>query len=86
MRLLPQPGIGLHLLDEFNPGLHGRLLTGGIGMEGENLNLTASAGLIPRRDLCETPAAAKSLGLDFIPLTPERYDLVVPEHLWGPPL
>ena len=30
-------------------------------------------------------AAAKALGLDFIPLTPERYDLVVPERTFQDP-
>jgi putative molybdopterin biosynthesis protein len=30
-------------------------------------------------------AAAKALGLDFIPLTPERYDLVVPEATFQDP-
>ena len=30
-------------------------------------------------------AAAKALGLDFIPLLPERYDLVVPESTFGDP-
>jgi molybdopterin molybdotransferase/putative molybdopterin biosynthesis protein len=30
-------------------------------------------------------AAAKALGLDFIPLTPERYDLVVPEATFTDP-
>ncbi|MFZ2088631.1 MAG: molybdopterin biosynthesis protein [Desulfobaccales bacterium] len=30
-------------------------------------------------------AAAKALGLDFIPLTPERYDLVVPETTFADP-
>jgi len=28
-------------------------------------------------------AAAKALGLDFIPLLPERYDLVVPETTYA---
>jgi putative molybdopterin biosynthesis protein len=30
-------------------------------------------------------AAARALGLDFIPLTPERYDLVVPESTFNDP-
>ncbi len=30
-------------------------------------------------------AAARALGLDFIPLTPERYDLVVPESTFDDP-
>ncbi|MEJ2071258.1 MAG: substrate-binding domain-containing protein [Syntrophobacterales bacterium] len=30
-------------------------------------------------------AAARALGLDFIPLTPERYDLVVPESTFADP-
>jgi putative molybdopterin biosynthesis protein len=30
-------------------------------------------------------AAAKALGLTFIPLTPERYDLVVPESTFNDP-
>ena len=30
-------------------------------------------------------AAAKALGLDFIPLLPERYDLVVPESTFADP-
>jgi putative molybdopterin biosynthesis protein len=30
-------------------------------------------------------AAARALGLDFIPLTPERYDLVVPESTFSDP-
>jgi putative molybdopterin biosynthesis protein len=30
-------------------------------------------------------AAARALGLDFIPLTPERYDLVVPESTFEDP-
>ncbi|MDD2901971.1 MAG: molybdopterin biosynthesis protein [Syntrophales bacterium] len=32
-----------------------------------------------------TFSAAKALGLDFIPLTPERYDLVVPESTFNDP-
>jgi putative molybdopterin biosynthesis protein len=30
-------------------------------------------------------AAASSLGLEFVPLTKEQYDLVIPEHLWNLP-
>ena len=30
-------------------------------------------------------AAARALGLDFIPLTPERYDLVVPQTTYDDP-
>ena len=30
-------------------------------------------------------AAARALGLDFIPLLPERYDLVVPETTFADP-
>ena len=30
-------------------------------------------------------AAAKALGLDFFPLLPERYDLVVPEGAFADP-
>jgi molybdate-binding protein/DNA-binding transcriptional regulator YhcF (GntR family) len=30
-------------------------------------------------------AAAASFGLDFLPLTTEQYDLVVPEHIWQLP-
>jgi putative molybdopterin biosynthesis protein len=30
-------------------------------------------------------AAARALGLDFIPLAPERYDLVVPETTFDDP-
>lgn len=28
-------------------------------------------------------AAAKALDLDFVPVTTERYDLVIPERFWG---
>ena len=31
-------------------------------------------------------AAARALGLDFIPLLPERYDLVVPETTFAEPV
>ncbi len=30
-------------------------------------------------------AAARALGLDFVPLARERYDLAVPEHFWEDP-
>jgi len=30
-------------------------------------------------------AAARALGLDFIPVSPERYDLVVPESTYEDP-
>jgi molybdate-binding protein/DNA-binding transcriptional regulator YhcF (GntR family) len=30
-------------------------------------------------------AAASSFGLDFIPLTTEQYDLVIPDHIWPRP-
>jgi molybdopterin molybdotransferase/putative molybdopterin biosynthesis protein len=46
------------------------------------------AGGLPNRDLfpvAELKAAAKALGLDFIPLLPERYDLVVPETTFVDP-
>ena len=30
-------------------------------------------------------AAASSIGLDFVPLTTEQYDLVIPDHIWPRP-
>ncbi|MBU2549736.1 MAG: molybdopterin biosynthesis protein [Proteobacteria bacterium] len=83
-----QGGSGTRILLDYNLQLLGLAPDGISGYENEEFThmAVAAAVLSGRADVgLAIQASAKALGLNFVPVTTERYDLVIPESHWEDP-
>jgi putative molybdopterin biosynthesis protein len=83
-----QPGAGTRILFDYfldRQGLKPESITG--YDQEEYTHMSVAVNVLSGRADCGMAifAAARALGLDFIPVAEERYDLIVPESSWGDP-